>query len=135
MINKLQAARDALAKLKEFTDAEGYNVAISGEDYTPSTDEIYLNELFLFNENSQGLNNEASQIQLPIYQVAINTPKSMGKWKGLEIAGSLAVLFERGSDISSESQKVIVNTVDCGQLMTGTTHNYYVVSIRLTLIS
>lgn len=135
MISEFNAAQSCLTKLKGYAATEGFSIAIEGKTEGFESDVIYLEERFFSEQNSQGINNNSSQFQSPIYQVSIHTPKIMGKWKGLEIYDELVTHFERQSDISLDSnQKVRIDMVDKVQLPATETHNLTIASISLTLI-
>lgn len=135
MIDEFNAQKSCLTKLKSYADVGGFSVAIDGKTIEFDSDQIYLSERLLSNDNSQGLSNSSSQIQLPIYQIEIHTPKIMGKWKGLEILNELSTHFERASDISLDaSQQVFIEQVNKTRANPTETHNVTLASVDLRLI-
>lgn len=135
MIDELNVAKSCLAKLKEYADAESIDIAIQGKTFEPVADAIYLEEFLISNTNQQGVSNLSSEIQRPIYQINIHTPKVMGKWKGLSIYTDLKTTFARASDISLDAnQQVKVEMVDKTNLQSSDTHNIMAVSVNLSLI-
>ena len=135
MIDQFNAVKSCLEKLKTYADVEGYRIAIDGKEFEPEIDEIWLKESFLTNDNSQGVNNNCVQIQLPIYQININTPKAFGKWKALEVFKELSEHFERGTDISLDAaQTVTIERVDYRQLSPTDAHNVYAASVYLRCV-
>ena len=135
MINQFNAEKSCLDKLFAYADSNSYSVAVSDSEFAPKVDEIFLEESYLVNENEQGLSNSSSQMQPSIYQIKINTPKIMGKSKGLEIVDELMTFFARGSNISNTTtQQVRIEQVNNIRLPATSTHNVRVVSVNLMVI-
>lgn len=135
MINDIKAAKSCLDVIKVFTDTNGYGLAVDGTECTPATNETYIYESYVVNDNEQGLPNSASQIQLPIYQLSVFVPKSQNKWALGDLVESVKAVFARGSDISNDSnQKVIIESVDSSQAKSTETHLYQTLRVNLTII-
>ena len=135
MINDIKAAKSCLDVIKAFTDANGYGLAVDGTEYTPATNETYIYESYIVNDNDQGLPNSSSQIQLPIYQLSVFVPKSQNKWALGNLVELVKAEFTRATDISNDAnQKVIINSVDSSQVKSTETHLYQTLRVNLTII-
>lgn len=141
MIDELNTAKSCLEVLSnyQFKDAYGndieYDIAIDGKTYEPSPNKVYLQEFIITNDNAQGYSNNSKQIQLPIYQITINTPKAAGKWLAIGIYAQIQSAFERATDISlDENQRVFVEQVNRASLESSDTHNRLAASVNLSVI-
>ena len=135
MINEFNAVKSCLDTLKTYADANNYRIAVNGAKFSPLVGEVFLEESYLHNDNSQGLSNSASQVQLPIYQINIHVPKEYGNWKALQIYTQLVSVFERGTDISNDSgQQVRIEQVNSRVLQSTDTHNVLACSVDLRVI-
>lgn len=135
MINQFKAVQSCLSVLNGYATANNYRIAIDGKKFTPDVDDVYFQEFFIANDNEQGLSNDCVQVQLPIYQINIHTPKKFGKWKALEVYGELVALFERGSDISNDvGQQVRIEQVNNRVIEPTDTHNVLAVSVDLRVL-
>ena len=135
MINQFNAVKSCLDTLKGYADSNSYRIAIDGVKFAPLVGEVFLQESFLANDNEQGLNNNAVQIQLPIYQVNIHVPKEYENWKALQVYTQLVSVFARGTDISNDSgQQVRIEQVNSRVLQSTDTHNVLACSVDLRVI-
>jgi hypothetical protein len=137
MIDDFKTAKELLDKTQAFADSEGINLAIHGAQFKPDPGVEYLKESLLQNNtDTVGLDSSSIDMQLPIYQVEVYTPKGFGKFQNYDICNSIKSEFPRNSFIVNDSeQSVMINNVSASPLIANETHNITVISIELTVIA
>lgn len=135
-INKFDLAKALRNEAKTVADNNSYTLVGEDERFEPDPDTTYIKESVLFgDDNSVGLSDNSSDIQIGIYQIDVNIPKNQSKWVALEIAGVFETAFFKGLKLTFNSQFLKIKTSSLSNEMENDTHLFYVLSIIFSVIN
>ena len=136
MISKFNLAKALRNEAKIVTDANSLTLVGNGEGFIADVNKSHIEEIVLYgDDNSVGLANLSSDIQRPVYQLSVHSPKNQTKWVGLDIADTLSAHFVRGLKPSFNGQKAVVTTASVATMIQNSTHFIYHVSVTLSVIA
>jgi hypothetical protein len=136
MINKFNLAKALRDQSDIVATANSYVLVGNGEGFESDVDASHIEEIVLYNDDdSVGLGNNSSDIQIGIYQLSVHSPKSEKKWAGLVIIGVLNDHFVRGLKPSFGGQEVIIETASLSPMMQNDTHLIHHLSVKFSVIN
>jgi hypothetical protein len=138
MINKFDLAKALFNQSKSIADTNSLLLIPNGSAYEPDPNTTYIEEFVLYgNDTAIGLADCSSDIQLGVYQVNINTPKSNlgAKWRGLEIGGIMQEGFKRGTTMTFNGQSVRTLTSSLQPMDFNDTHETHILSVNYSVIN
>lgn len=135
-INKFDIAKALRDKAKTVSDANSYTLIGEDESFSPDPNDTYIKESALFgDDNSVGIADSSSDIQIGIYQIDVNVPKTQSKWAALVIIGVFETAFFKGLQLTFNSQVVKIKTSSISGEMENYTHIFYALSITFSVIA
>lgn len=118
------------------TDANSLKLVGNGESFSPDVNQSHVEEIVVFgDDNSVGLSNDSSDIQIGFYQLSVHTPIHENKWAGMVIIGILKSSFTKGLKLTFNSQLVIITNRSTSQIMPNDTHNVLHLTINYSVIA
>ncbi len=138
MINKFSVAKALLDNAQSIADVNGYDLVPEGSEYTADPNTAYIQEFCLYgDDNMIGMAAGDNDIQFGVYQININTPKSMSgaKWLALNIAGIYQSGFAKTTQLTHNEQSLKILDSSLKQLSGDDTHMQYVLSINFSVIN
>lgn len=138
MVNKFNIAKALFNEAEQVSTANSYLLIPQGEKHESNPNETYIEEFPLFgDDNSIGLSDNSSDIQLGIYQINVNTPKAQagGKWSGLNIAGVYQAAFSKGLELTFGGQMLRIKNTTVKPMDMDDTHFTHVLSIVYSVIN
>jgi len=136
MINVFDLAKALRNEAKIVTDANSFTLVGNGEGFEPDVNQSHIEEIVLYgDDDSVGLGNDSSDIQIGIYQLSVHSPKNDTKWAGLKIVGVLKDHFVRGLKPIFNSQMVVIETSSLAPMMQNDTHIIHHLSIEFSVIN
>jgi hypothetical protein len=136
MISKFDLAKALRNQAVIVTDANSLRLVGNGESFSPDVNESHVEEIVLYgDDNTVGVGNDSSDVQVGIYQLSAHTPIAQQKWAGLSIVDILAASFTKGLKLTFNSQLVIIMESSIAQMMTNDTHNIHHLSVRFSVIN
>lgn len=137
MIDQMKTARSLVDKINSFCIANSFTLIVDGESLIKDSDVIYIEEKLLNNkESSVGKNPTSSDIERPVYQLNIFTPRQFGKWKAGEIFNLLKVEFPKMTFVLNDgSQTVKIESLSSTPVIYPENHGVSFVSVNLTVIA
>lgn len=147
MINDSKTAFSMLTKLKLFSDnynlgahtetAETIQIIPDGMSFDPSVNDTYITEKLRVNKDFRiGLSDGDSDIQRPIYEIKVFSPKDENKWPNIDLAMLLKSDFNRYQErINGTEQKLTVESIDVSPLITLESTLCTVLSVNLSVIA
>lgn len=138
MINNFNIAKALFDKAEQVSTSNSYLLIAQGEKHEPNPNETYIEEMPIYgDDDSVGLADTSSDIQLGIYQINVNTPKAEkgGKWSGLNIAGVYKAAFSKGLTLSFGGQSLRIKNTTVKPMDMDNTHFTHVLSIVYSVIN
>lgn len=138
MIDSFSIAKALLDNSQFIADAGGYTLIPNGESYTPDPNATYIEEFVLYGpDNAIGLADDSSDIQIGMYQINVNTPKSEdgSKWKGLKISNIFKAGFNRGKELIFNGQMVRIRNTSIIPMDMNETHETHILNISYSVIN
>ena len=137
MIDSQITAKAMYDKLKAFCVQENLELVVWGSSKTLDPNTIYIKENLLDNdEASVGMESTSSDIEFPIYQIDILTPKANTKWKNIEIQNKVREEFKKAEFVyRGATQTVQIQTVNKSGVIFSDTHAISNLSVNLTVIA
>ena len=137
MINVLIAFVDDYNANKPTGITQNLVLVADGEAYTPSINETYIEEKLLSNADFPiGIARPDSDIQRPIYQVKVFSPKHEFKWPNIELSMLIKKQFHKMREsINNGEQVLTVESIEASPLMTLETTHCTVLSVNLSVIA
>lgn len=144
MISNFKIAKALRDRAKVVADANSYPLVTNGQNYQNDADGLYIEESVLFgDDNSIGISDNSSNIQIGIYQLSVNIPKNKTKWTGLEVIDVLKASFTKGLELTHDGQTLriknllvspISRTAAPASMFDSETHYVYNLSIEYSVI-
>jgi len=138
MINKFNLAKALLDNAEAISVANSFLLIPDGEAHDPNPNETFIQEKPLYGpDNSVGLADNSSDIQIGIYQININTPKAQegGKWSGLQIAGVFQAGFNKGLQLTFGGQMLRIKNTNIEKMDENDTHFIHILSVVFSVIN
>jgi hypothetical protein len=138
MINKFSLAKSLYDQAKLISNSNSLNLVADGEEYTTTPNEEYIEDHVLFGkDDSVGISDASSDIQLGVYQLTINTPKAEegAKWRGLQIANIYQEGFPKGLELTHDNQAARIRNTSIVPLGQNDTHLVFVLSVQYSVIN
>ena len=138
MINSFSIVKALLDKAQQVADDNSYLLIPHGKSYKPDVNTAYIEEFTLFNESiSIGMADNSSDIQMPIYQLNINTPRSNvgARFMGLIITGVYQEAFKKGTQLTFNGQMIRAKDAKVTQAAVHDTHLTHILSIEFSVIN
>jgi hypothetical protein len=136
MINEFNLAKALRDKAQEIATANSYTLVANGEGFAPEVGETYIEEIVLYGNNDTiGMPNDSSDIQIGIYQININTPINESKWAGLAIVNVINPEFPKGLKLTFGGQLVVIKTTTLEPMQKNDTHLIHILSISFSVIN
>jgi len=138
MISKNDLAKALLNQARVISTANSYLLIPNGATYEPDPNTTYIQEFMIYgDDNSIGMADCSSDIQLGIYQININTPKSLegAKWLGLKIADIFQAGFARGTQLTYNGQMVRTKNSSIQPMDGDDTHEIHILSVSYSVIN
>jgi len=135
MINKFDIAKALRNEAKTVSDANSYTLVGEGESFSPDPNTTYIEEFVLYgDDNPIGVADNSSDIQIGIYQLNINVPKTQSKGAALVIIGVFETAFLKGLELTFNSQTVRMKAKSLAHLDENDTHLIHVLSVTFSVI-
>jgi hypothetical protein len=136
MVNNFDVAKALKDQANIIATANDY-ILISTDESNPSdVNGSYIEEFTLFgDDNSIGISDASSDIQIGIYQLSVYVPKTSSKWAALAIIGVLQFGFPKGLEMIYNAQTVRAKNSSISPLMQNDTHLIYHLSIAYSVIN
>lgn len=135
MINKFDLAKALNNQAKIVTDANSWVLVANGQDFTPDVNNIHVREFVLYGDDNGGLANDSSDIQIGIYQLSVYTPKTLTKWRGLQVIDILQASFSKGLKLIFNNQMVVIINSSLEHMDINDNHIIHHLSIRFSVIN
>lgn len=136
MIDEFDLAKALRDQADIVAAANSYTLVGNGEGFEPDVNALYIEEIVLYGNNeSIGLANNSSDIEIGIYQLSVHSPKTQPKWVGLQVVGVLKAHFVRGLKPSFNGQQAIIETSSLAPMMHNDTHLIHHLSITFSVIN
>ena len=138
MISKFDLAKALYEQAKLIAGSNSYLLIPNGEAFEPDPNATYIQEFPLYGDDTpRGIEDDSPDMQIGIYQLSINTPKSNegSNWQALAIAKVLQLGFGRGTELIFNQQMVRMRSSSLTQLDDDDTHKIYALSITFTVIN
>ena len=138
MINKYSISKALYDNTKQVSTANGFLLIANGKAYTPSPNDVYVQEMTIYgDDNSVGIADNSSDIQMGIYQININTPKALtgGKWQGLQMVDIYQAGFSKGLELTFNGQMLRIKSAKLSTMMQSDTHFIHILSIAYSVIN
>ncbi len=132
MINKFNISKALFDKAEQVSTDNSYLLIAEGQKHESDPNETYIEEKVLYgSDDSVGLSDDSSDIQIGIYQINVNTPQAEkgGKWAGLEIAGVYQSEFSKGLTLSFGGQSLRIKNASVIPMAQSKTHYIHILSI------
>ena len=135
MISKFNIAKALKDQAQFVADNNSYTLVARGQKFTPSVNSMHVEETTLFgDDNSVGISDDSSDVQIGIYQLSIHTPKVESKWSGLEVVDIFSVSFKKGLELSFRAQLLRIKNSSLGPMFENDTHYIHFLSIEYSVI-
>ena len=137
MIDSFKTDQACTAKLKAFCDTHGFTLIPFGSGQVLDTDKSYVKERLLDNnETTIGLSGGSSDIERPIYQISVLTPKAQSQFINKQMTHTVKGCFRKAEIILQDSEQTVqVQDTDKSGVMFTETHAESVLSVNLTVIA
>lgn len=136
MISKFDLAKALRDQATIVATANSYTLVGNGEGFEPDVNASHIEEIVLYNDDeSIGLANNSSDIQLGVYQLSVHSPKTQTKWIGLQIIDVLSTHFVMGLKPSFNGQQVVIKKASLSPMMQNNTHIIHHLSITFSVIN
>lgn len=137
MISSFKTAQALVNKLDAFCTLKGLNIVVFGSTETLDTTQTYIKEHLLDNdEDSVGMSGASSDVEFPIYQIDILTPKNMTKWKNKEVSDLVKAEFKKAEFVLNDGeQSVQIQSTGKSSVIFDDTHAISSLSVNLTVIA
>lgn len=138
MISKFDLAKALRDHAKLVAISEGITL-ISIDDpegYNPDPNTPYLEEMVLFGPDRPiGIADASRDLQVGVYQININRPKTEAKWVGLRLADTISIAFKKGTELTYNGQMVRMREQELRPMLVNATHKTFILSIVFTVIN
>ena len=123
-------------KAKGIVDSLGYLFIPSGAQVDDLAGASYVQEKMLVNtKDSVGLGGGSSDIQRPIYQLNVCTPKGESRYNNRDLVELITSQFNKAEYISNGNQSIQIQTVDTSDIMYLEAHLVTAISVNLTVLA
>ncbi len=132
MVSEFSVRKALLDRLKSLSGIP--TVFAEGSSGTPDPQDYYVEEHVLpAPTSSVGVSNSSSDIQRGVYQIDINFPKAIGKFKALEYGDIIASGFPKGLQLTHGGQQVKISTTSWSPVRHYDLNSTVSLSIRYTV--
>lgn len=138
MINKFNIAKALFDQAELVSTNNSYLLIAEGENHESQPNETFIKEKVVYgDDNSVGLSDVSSDIQLGIYQLNVYTPQAEigGKWSGLNIAGVYSSAFNKGLSLSFGGQNLRIKNASVMPMDKNETHYIHIISIVYSVVN
>lgn len=138
MINKFSIAKALRDQAATIATINSFTLVGNGEGFTPDVNQTYIQEITLYgDDNTIGVADDSSDIQIGVYQMSVYTPKSEdgAKWAGLQIINIFQIGFPKGLELTFDNQTVRVRNASLSSMMQDDTHLIHHLSIVFSVIN
>lgn len=138
MINKFNLVKALRDHAKNVATANNWELVSNPQpaNYNPDPNTIFIEEHTLFGPDTPiGIADISNDIQIGVYQININVPRTFSQFSLLQKADIYSEAFKKGTELTHDGQMVRMRDQELKMLFVNETHATAILSIIFTVIN